>query len=69
MVHYLGPGVIEESATGVFQWISKVYQIILLDSSTELRDITKDAIHQKQRCIRSSRSRNHGADHSPAEGD
>eukprot|EP00959_Pyramimonas_sp_CCMP1952_P176633 3691780-Pyramimonas_sp.AAC.1 len=55
MVHYLGPEVIEESATGVFQWVSKVYQIILLDSITELRDFTKYATHQKNPALKTLR--------------
>ncbi len=46
LVHYLDPEVIEESTTGIFQWISKVYQIILLGSIKELRDFTNDAIYQ-----------------------
>eukprot|EP00959_Pyramimonas_sp_CCMP1952_P441328 9239062-Pyramimonas_sp.AAC.1 len=57
MVHYLGPEVIEESTTGVFQWIFKVCQIILLDSITELRDVTKDAIHQNHPALKTLRDR------------
>eukprot|EP00959_Pyramimonas_sp_CCMP1952_P311052 6509263-Pyramimonas_sp.AAC.1 len=46
MVHFLDPEVIQESTTGIFQWISKVYQTILLDSIKELHQFTNAAINK-----------------------
>eukprot|EP00959_Pyramimonas_sp_CCMP1952_P088567 1852951-Pyramimonas_sp.AAC.1 len=54
-VHYLDPETIEESTTGAFQWISKVYQNILKDSIAELPGFTKDAIHEKHPALQALR--------------
>eukprot|EP00959_Pyramimonas_sp_CCMP1952_P220808 4616588-Pyramimonas_sp.AAC.1 len=55
IVHHLDPEVIEESTTGIFQWISKVYQIILLDSIKELRGFTNDATYQNHPALKTLR--------------
>eukprot|EP00959_Pyramimonas_sp_CCMP1952_P189499 3963939-Pyramimonas_sp.AAC.1 len=56
MVHYLDPEVIEESTTCIFHWISKVYQIISLDSMKELSDFTNDAIYQTHPALNTLRA-------------
>eukprot|EP00959_Pyramimonas_sp_CCMP1952_P012011 253650-Pyramimonas_sp.AAC.1 len=56
MVHFLDPEVIQESTAGIFQWISKVYQTILLDSIKELHQFTNAAINENHPALTTLRA-------------